>query len=889
MADGVDTSKLENALEEILEQTSTLNKKRFFTAKAYNEGIKKLVGNEGVGKLVDKLEAIRGIQAMSTGATSNNSLNGINLSTVNSEITKISAYGANISDNVKKIFDFLENGKNHSTTTATAQGTPETNDSISKSIDIIKDAVLEIRDNLAGGSGDKEYDELVSETRKLRAEDQNTKAKYDAAMKKDRKEWGDKEKEAVKKYQEEQKNREKNQKYLAKGGKTGVAAEIVGKITNVTGALLSSEKASFSKAIDKTTNALSSLGPGGAVAGGIISILKQIFESGVLRERAGTDYARQIGGGRLAKNNFAIGVNDTIRGVGFSDRAKGYRFEEIASAMTEAALAIGRSTEYLSKGSMLSAVDLKRFGIGAEAINNFDSFGKSIEETDKYFAKLYGEVSKKGLSFKNVSKAVNDNLRMAQSHTFANGLRGLEKMAEKSTQLKYNMQQVFNFADKVSTIEGAITTSANLSVLGGQYAQFADPMQLLYESLNDTEALNNRIINMYGNKAHWDAKKGEMTMGAEERRMLMEAAKAAGLDPNEMLNLSYNQSKMRHIEGQIHGVDKETAEYIKNIAEIRKDGRAYVNLNGEEKMVSKLSETDKIALEKASKAKDAKEGAKLGDVYQATTNIGEKLDNFFDWFKEKIGSAIFGIFKFFMKREDKAEFNRIERLNKLGGDEETRMMRQELYTRWTKNATEEEKIAAADRLKNMGSDAIRNEYEKPSSPQGKSPNGITPSQHIPGYGILQGTSHYNGGIKGVNRGQVWEAEAGEFLINKGSSMRYGKELAKIQNGTFNPYSYTNELVKNDMQRHYEALKVSENGNTPVQQVANSIGDVNGKIKVDIPSTITINIAGQGKLGEYDIRNLIMPEVDRIMKEAFMRSSKGGFNKEAFFNQADVLA
>ena len=114
-------------------------------------------------------------------------------------------------------------------------------------------------------------------------------------------------------------------------------------------------------------------------------------------------------------------------------------------------------------------------------------------------------------------------------------------------------------------------------------------------------------------------------------------------------------------------------------------------------------------------------------------------------------------------------------------------------------------------------------------------------------------------------------------------------MAKIQNGTFNPYSYSNELVKNDMQRHYEALKVSENGNTPVQQTNNSISDVNGRIKVDIPSTITINIAGQGKLGEYDIRNLIMPEVDRIMKTALMRNSKGGFNKEEFYNQADVLS
>jgi hypothetical protein len=75
-------------------------------------------------------------------------------------------------------------------------------------------------------------------------------------------------------------------------------------------------------------------------------------------------------------------------------------------------------------------------------------------------------------------------------------------------------------------------------VVGGEFAQFSNTMQLLYEGLNDTEALNDRIIKMFGNKAYFNNQTGQMDMNAFERERLKQAAKAAGLDPGEMLNLS---------------------------------------------------------------------------------------------------------------------------------------------------------------------------------------------------------------------------------------------------------------------------------------------------------------------------------------------------------------
>ena len=72
-------------------------------------------------------------------------------------------------------------------------------------------------------------------------------------------------------------------------------------------------------------------------------------------------------------------------------------------------------------------------------------------------------------------------------------------MARKATEINLNMSQAAAFADKVSTVEGTITTGAQLQVLGGPFAQMADPIGMLYESLNDMEGLQDRMVQMFGN------------------------------------------------------------------------------------------------------------------------------------------------------------------------------------------------------------------------------------------------------------------------------------------------------------------------------------------------------------------------------------------------------
>ena len=919
---------IENKLKEVSKNTKPTG--------GIREDTKKI--KEGVFEVVSKLDALKAIESWtknqngSTGSTGNGVVGTIDSkidSLVNYQkgihgfTNEISTHTKKISQQTELASEYLKALKEHIVDGgASPQGTVTGNatDKTSKeadakgiaSIDSNVKKIVSIMETMkatAFADQDEELKSLLIENEKGKAKDEAEQRKYNEIAKKDKKDRTKDEKKFLEDYRKAQQNKKKeDEKLNGKGG--SVSAAVAKGFT--TAASLISEKQTVGKLADKGISAISQLGPAGGIIGGLMQLIKAGISLGSERDRATSTYARTIGGGVSGKLN----IGDTVGGFIRSDQNKadiGATFAEAMSAMTEYAEAIGRSTERIAHADVASAVSLKRFGISADVIGNFDSFGKSLQQTDEFFSRLYTNVSKKGLSFKNVSKAVNDNLKMAQSHTFANGLRGLERMAEKSTQLKYNMQQVFQFADKVSEIEGAISTAANLSVLGGEFAQFSNPMQLLYEGLNDTEALNDRIIKMFGNKAFFNEKTGQMDMNAFERDILKQAAKGAGLDPGEMLNLAFNQGKMKRISSQIApGVNKDTAEYIKNLGELDKNGQAYVSINGEKKYLNAnyakkageqaMTAEDYKELQKESEKREEENSATLGRVWRNTNGIFEKLDNILSYLQERLGAVVFKIFQKIVGGEEARREEVREWAYKNNKDTDSAL---DFYDKnkdrfsskaWFSPNTQGHIFTGYDdKYFTSNMEAMIKEFggniKSKNETQGESPNGLPIVSNIPGnLGFANGPSHWDGGVKATYRGQPWEIEGTEFLLNKLSSLKYRDLLPQLQNGTFNPYSYSNGLVKNDMEKYYRYQPVSPysknsfvRGNTQ-----NTPNQVSGTIKVDIPQTITINIAGGGTVGNYDISEIISKYVDQFMKEMMMRKDFSGFNKEEFHNKSSVI-
>ena len=370
-------------------------------------------------------------------------------------------------------------------------------------------------------------------------------------------------------------------------------------------------------------------------------------------------------------------------------------------------------------------------------------------------------------------------------------------------------------------------------------------------------------------------------MTALDREFVKQAAKSMGVDPNEMLSMSYNQARRERVGKQIgKGIGNDTSEYIKNIAELDKNGRAFVNLNGKNIAVSELNETHKEQLQRESERKSKAENTKLGDIYQSTMSITDKMDNLLTYLQEKLGFYVYKIYTKWFLGGDK-DYS-IEARGT--GDIDTKNKREELFARYEGRNPEN----YAKRLANMSASEVETAYSRLQAP--KAANGISPYFTKPGDGgILGGRSHLKGGNLGKYGNTAWEAEAGEYLINKNSSSVYKNELNKIQNGTFNPYSYANQLIKNDMAKYFSPMKVAEVQKPIAQNEANVANNgLNGRIKIDIPETITINLAGGEKIGDYDVREIVMAYVDKFMKEATMRKNFSGFNKEEFYNKSDVI-
>jgi hypothetical protein len=548
----------------------------------------------------------------------------------------------------------------------------------------------------------------------------------------------------------------------------------------------------------------------GALAGGVstfapwagtaINGIKALFDLFAKQDKEASDYARAIGGSKRGKQQI---LNVAQNVVQQAKPGYGINQEDVIKAARETAEAIGRSVSNFSTESLMSSVLLKKMGIQGDAISNFDTFGKSISETDRFMTDLYKQVSKRGLSFKNVAKSVNDNLKAAQKYNFQNGLKGLERMAERSTQLKFNIQQAMTFAEKVSTFEGAIKTAADLSVLGGSFSMYSNPMQMMYEGLNDIEALQDRMIKMYGNKAQWNNEKGEFEINPVTKDIMKQAATAMGVDPGEMISLAMNQAKFNRTESQIankNQFDKDTIEYIKNLSEIDKNGYASITLNGTQKAVSSLTSADAAQIRNEAKAKEDKDAATMGDIYVHTKGIQETLDDMLKYLQTQLGrwvAKIAGV-KFDgdaskgywknLSSDEKSELkkkygSKWQAKMAVGMGEETENVNEKLgrglyegetvreFLNQYRGSHPEQSISKKEVYAKWKDGNLDDEYKYWL--KHRHDNVETKAS-----GIVQGNYHINGGVPAIYDGKPVEIEKDETLFGKDVLYRYGSDFLK---------------------------------------------------------------------------------------------------------------
>ena len=356
---------------------------------------------------------------------------------------------------------------------------------------------------------------------------------------------------------------------------------------------------------------------------------KKLAEPWAKIDQAAADYGRTLGMTGKAYQKFR---DDTIKNVTDNKvaAATGLKQEELVAAQMKFASQTGRNISVDNEAQLnVGLIEQLTKGKGLDFAAQLDKFGIGLTDAAEITADMYNDAVKSGLSFEEISSNVSKNLNVAQNYTFKNGIKGLESMAKKAAAIKLDIQQVANLAEKVSSVEGAVQTSAKLQVLGGPFAQMADPMGMLNEGLNDMEGLYDRVSKMIGGLGGFNNETGEVEVSSFNKRRIRAAAEAMGMDYSSLMESVNTQARRNEVSKQVasnsalSGLDKETQDLLINQASF-KDGKAGVSINGEFKDLESLAGTDAAELKEMLKAQATTESEDLKSIVANTRGAEEQ-------------------------------------------------------------------------------------------------------------------------------------------------------------------------------------------------------------------------------------------------------------------------
>lgn len=281
-----------------------------------------------------------------------------------------------------------------------------------------------------------------------------------------------------------------------------------------------------------------------------------------------------------------------------TERLYGVSAEALTKIQQGYAESTGRAIK-LSESQFKDAAALQKVmgeGESTQYLADAERLGLATEDASDKIAQIMNLSAKQGVTASKASKTFAQNLKLAENYTFKDGVDGLAKMTVYSQQMRVNMENIAQLADKISTPEGAIDAAAKLQVLGGQFAQLANPLSMMYEGLNDLEGLTERVVKMSAGKGVFNTKTGQVDIGSMDKTFLKRAGEALGISGNEMIQMAQAQVKRNAISQQINrGVtDEDFKNLIQTTAQYnKKKGRFEITDNaGNTVDVASLSDKD---------------------------------------------------------------------------------------------------------------------------------------------------------------------------------------------------------------------------------------------------------------------------------------------------------
>jgi hypothetical protein len=257
-------------------------------------------------------------------------------------------------------------------------------------------------------------------------------------------------------------------------------------------------------------------------------------------------------------------IGDVTKTIG--DVALGARRNVIANT---------ESVEKLYAASKILATDAQTLTKTFSDIGfTFDKIPKQLETSISYIQSIGGNA-------KQVMGDVLDNTDKLNRYQFEGGVQGLTKMAAQASMLKFDMYNTFQLAEKVLSPDRAVEVASAFQRLGVSVGNLVDPFQLMNQSINDPQGLQDSLINVGKQFTEFDEAAGRFKISPEGVLRLKEIEDQTGVSSSELMKAGIAAAeldkRLSSISPQIKFAKEEDKQYLANIASM-KDGEYVVNL-----------------------------------------------------------------------------------------------------------------------------------------------------------------------------------------------------------------------------------------------------------------------------------------------------------------------
>lgn len=316
-------------------------------------------------------------------------------------------------------------------------------------------------------------------------------------------------------------------------------------------------------------------------------------------------------------------IGDVTKTIG--DVALGARRNVIAN--TESVEKLYAATKILATDAQTLTKTFSDIGF------TFDKIPKQLESSIAYIQSVGGNA-------KQVMGDVLENTDKLNRFQFEGGVQGLTKMAAQASMLKFDMYNTFQLAEDVLKPERAVEVAAAFQRLGVAAGNLVDPFQLMNQSINDPQGLQDSLINIGKQFTEFDVEAGRFKISPEGVLRLKEIEQQTGVSSKELMKAGLAAAeldkRLSSISPQIKFANEEDKQYLANIASME-GGEYVVKLKDEKGEEYQKRLVDVTQDEMNQLIKDQKDAQKpLEEIARSQMRFDEIMMNDIRAIKDKI-------------------------------------------------------------------------------------------------------------------------------------------------------------------------------------------------------------------------------------------------------------